>query len=63
MWIQFLSWEDSQEQEVATHFRIIAWKIPWTEETGGATVHGIAEGQTQLSNLSAQSILTDSINK
>ena len=26
--------EDSLEQEMATHFSILAWKIPWTEEPG-----------------------------
>ena len=25
----------SLEQKVATHYRILAWKIPWTEEPGG----------------------------
>ena len=26
-----------------THCRILAWKIPWTEEPGGLhTVHGVA---------------------
>ena len=23
------------EKEMATHSRILAWEIPWTEETGG----------------------------
>ena len=23
------------EKEMATHSNILAWKIPWTEETGG----------------------------
>ena len=43
---------------MATHFSILAWKIPWTEETGGATVHGITEGQTRLSNLSTHSLVS-----
>jgi len=25
----------SPEEEMATHFSILAWKIPWAEETGG----------------------------
>ena len=33
---------------MATHSSILAWKIPWTEESGGATVHGVAMSQTQL---------------
>ena len=27
--------EDPLEKEMAIHSSIIAWKIPWTEETGG----------------------------
>ena len=30
----FLIWEDSLKKEKATHSRIFAWKIPWTEEHG-----------------------------
>ena len=30
--VQFLSWEDSLEEEMATHFSIVAWEIPWIEE-------------------------------
>ena len=29
-----LSWEDSLEEEMATHSSILAWRIPWTEEPG-----------------------------
>ena len=31
---------DPLEQEVATHSRILAWKIPWTEEPGGLQSKG-----------------------
>ena len=27
--------EDPLEKEMATHFSILAWRIPWTEEPGG----------------------------
>ena len=27
--------EDPLEEGMATHSRILAWKIPWTEEPGG----------------------------
>ena len=27
--------EDSLEKEMATHFSILAWEIPWTEDPGG----------------------------
>jgi len=26
---------DTLEKEMATHSRILAWEIPWTEEPGG----------------------------
>ena len=26
--------EDPLEKEMATHSSVLAWKIPWTEETG-----------------------------
>ena len=26
---------------MATHSSILAWRIPWTEEPGGAIVHGV----------------------
>ena len=34
MWIQSLGQEDSLEEEVVSHFRILAWKIPCTAEPG-----------------------------
>ena len=27
-----LKWEDPLEKEMATHYSILAWEIPWTEE-------------------------------
>ena len=33
--VQSLGWEDPLEKEMATHSSTLAWKIPWTEETGG----------------------------
>ena len=32
---QSLGWEDPLEEEMATHSNILAWRIPWTEESGG----------------------------
>ena len=31
---RFLGQEDPLEKETATHFSILAWRIPWTEEHG-----------------------------
>ena len=41
--VQSLGREDPLESEMATHSSILAWKIPWAEEPGGATVHGVTK--------------------
>ena len=41
--VQFLGWEDPLEEEMAIYFSILAWEIPWTEEPGRATVHGVTK--------------------
>ena len=33
-------WEDPLEEEMATHSSILAWRIPWTEESGGLQPKG-----------------------
>ena len=33
--VQCLGQEDPLEKEMATHSSILAWEIPWTEESGG----------------------------
>ena len=33
--VQSLAGEDPLEKEMAIHSRILAWRIPWTEEPGG----------------------------
>ena len=35
IWIRSLGREDPLEKEMATHSSIHAWRIPWTEESGG----------------------------
>ena len=49
--VRFLGREDPLELELATHCSILAWKIPWAEEPGWATVHGLKKSQTRLSTL------------
>ena len=34
-WVWSLCWKDPLEEGMATHSRILAWRIPWTEELGG----------------------------
>ena len=33
--VRSLGWEDPLEEGTATHYSILAWRIPWTEEPGG----------------------------
>ena len=32
--VRSLGWEDTPEEEMATHSSILTWRIPWTEEAG-----------------------------
>ena len=34
-WVRSLGQEDPLEKEMTTHSSILAWRIPWTEESGG----------------------------
>ena len=43
--VRSLGLEDPLEQEMATHSSVLAWKVSWTEEPGGATVHGVSKSQ------------------
>ena len=47
MQVQSLRWEDPLEKDMATHFSILAWRIPWTEP-GGLQSTG-SQSQTGLS--------------
>ena len=35
MWFGSLGWEDPLEEGMATHFSILTWRMPWTEEPAG----------------------------
>ena len=41
--VRSLGREDLQEKGMATHFSILAWRIPWTEEPGGLLFMGLQE--------------------
>ena len=34
MWVRFFGQKDSLEKGIVTHSSILAWRIPWTEESG-----------------------------
>ena len=49
-WVQSLDQEDFLEEGVATHSSILAWRIPMDRGAWRATVHGVAQSRTQLSD-------------
>ena len=44
--VRSLGWEDPLEKEMAAHSNIVAWKVTWTEETGGLQSMGSLKSQT-----------------
>ena len=43
MWVRSLGWEDPLEESLATHFSILVWTVPWTEEPVGLQPIGLQE--------------------
>ena len=48
MQVQSLGWDYLAQKEMAIHSSILAWEIPWTEESGGLQSTGSQKSQTQL---------------
>ena len=48
--VRSLGQEDPLEEGMAAHSRILAWRIPMDRGAWQATVHGVTEGQTLLSD-------------
>ena len=49
-WVQSLGWEDPLEEGMATHCRILAWRILMDRGAWQHTVHGVAKSRTQLND-------------
>ena len=45
-WVRSLGWEDPLERGMATHFNILAWRIPWIEEPGRLQSMGLHDWAT-----------------
>ena len=43
-----LGWEDTQQKEAATHYSLLAWEIPRTEEPGKLYSFGLQKSWTWL---------------
>ena len=57
MRVQLLGWEAPLEEEMATHSSVLAWEIPWTEETGGLQSMGLQRVGHNGSNLAKKKIV------
>ena len=51
MQVQSLGQEDPLEELMATHSSILAWRIPWTEESGRLQSMGLQRVRHDRSNL------------
>ena len=51
---QSLGWESPLEEGVATHSRILAWRLPWKEEPGRLQSIGSQRVRCNWSNLACQ---------
>ena len=47
-WVRSLGHEDPLEKEMITYSSILAWRIPWTEDS----FHGVAKSRTRRKQLS-----------
>ena len=55
-WVRSPGWEDTLEEEMATHSSVLAWRIPGTGEPGGLLSMWSAQSRTQLMQLSPQEL-------
>ena len=46
--VRFLDQEDSLEEEMATHSSILAWEIPWTEDSSKLQSMGLQRDRHYL---------------
>ena len=50
-WVRSLGWEDPLEEDMASHFSILAWRIPWIEEPGGLQSIGLHRVRNDFNDL------------
>ena len=59
-WVLSLSQEDPLEKGMATHFSILAWEIPWTEEPSGVqSMESQRVGHDWVTNMFTLSVLAN----
>ena len=45
-WVGSLGWEDAPEEDMETHSRILAWRIPMDRGARLVAVHGVSKSRT-----------------
>ena len=45
-WVGSLGWEDAPEEDMETHSRILAWRIPMDRGARSVAVHGVSKSRT-----------------
>ena len=60
-WLRSLGREDPLEDGMATHSSILAWRIPWTEDTGRLQSTGSQRVRHDLSDLARMHTIPHSI--
>ena len=57
-WVRSLGGEEPLEEGMATHSSILAWRIPTDRGAWEATVHGVAESLTHVSDKAHTLVVT-----
>ena len=55
--VQSLGREKTLERGMATHFSILVWRIPWTEETGGIQSMGLQRAGHKITVRESNNVL------
>ena len=55
--VQSLGQENPLEEKMASHFRTLAWEIPWTEEPGGLQSTRVTKSWTRLSDFHFSAVI------
>ena len=56
-WVQSLGLEEPLEKGMATHAGILAWRIPWAEESGGLPSMGLHIHRVEFEEVSGHRVL------
>ena len=58
MWVQTQGQEDPLEEGMATHFSVLAWRIPTDRRAWRVTVHGVTKSQIMTEHTACPSLCT-----